>query len=185
MYYAPTIFKQAGISENSATLIASGVDGVLNMLATIPAILFLDKLGRRMTLMSGALLMGTAMLLAGIVMAATGEVYYDAASDENSLYMGNNIHASYFCIVMIYFFVAGFAYSWGPVGWVYPAEIYPLNVRAKGTSISTAANWLFNFVISEIVPVMLASITWGTYIFFACCCYGKLFDLFCASLCKF
>lgn len=44
-------------------------------------------------------------------------------------------------------------------------------VRAKGTSITTAANWLFNFVISEICPVMLASITWGTYIFFGCCCF--------------
>ncbi|KAI8141036.1 general substrate transporter [Fennellomyces sp. T-0311] len=171
MYYAPKIFKQAGIDDQSATLIASGVNGVLNMLATIPAILFLDRLGRRKTLISGALFMGTAMLLCGIVMAATGRVFYDPETDQNDIYMGDNKHASYFCIVMIYFFVAGFAYSWGPVGWIYPAEIFSLNVRAKATSFSTAANWLMNFAISEIVPVMLASITWGTYIFFGCCCF--------------
>ncbi|CAO3678003.1 unnamed protein product [Rhizopus stolonifer] len=139
------------------------------MFATIPAILFLDRLGRRLVLMSGACLMGTAMLLCGIVMAATGRVYVNA-DGENTLDMSGNVSASYFCIVMIYFFVAGFAYSWGPVGWVYPAEIYPLAIRAKGTSITTAANWLMNFVISLFVPVMLTTITWGTYIFFGCCC---------------
>ncbi|KAI7851786.1 general substrate transporter [Circinella umbellata] len=171
MYYAPQIFKQAGIGEQSATLIASGVNGVLNMFATIPAILFMDKLGRRKTLISGAVFMGVAMLLCGIVMAATGRVYFDEAEGKHNVDMSGNVHASYFCIVMIYFFVAGFAYSWGPVGWIYPAEIYTLNVRAKATSMSTAANWLMNFVISQIVPVMLADITWGTYIFFGCCCF--------------
>ncbi|KAI9273031.1 general substrate transporter [Phascolomyces articulosus] len=170
MYYAPQIFKQAGIGEQSATLIASGVNGVLNMLATIPAILFMDKLGRRKTLISGAIFMGIAMLLCGIVMGATGRVFFDEAEGKHNVDMSGNSHASYFCIVMIYFFVAGFAYSWGPVGWIYPAEIYTLNVRAKASSMSTAANWLMNFVISQIVPVMLADITWGTYIFFGCCC---------------
>ncbi|OBZ88450.1 High-affinity glucose transporter [Choanephora cucurbitarum] len=170
MYYAPTIFSQAGIGAHSATLIASGVNGVLNMFATIPAVLYVDRFGRRKILISGALFMATAMLLCGIVMAATGKVTFDEATGKHGVDMSGNINASYFCIVMIYFFVAGFAYSWGPVGWIYPAEIYPLSVRAKGTSITTSANWLFNFVISEICPAMLASITWGTYIFFGCCC---------------
>ncbi|KAI9470515.1 MAG: general substrate transporter [Benjaminiella poitrasii] len=170
MYYAPRIFEQSGIAENSAALIASGVNGVLNVLATLPAVLYIDRLGRRFTMISGALFMACAMLLCGIVMGATGQVTTDPVTGDKSVDMSGNVHASYFCIVMVYFFVAGFAYSWGPVGWVYPAEIYPLSVRAKGTSITTAANWLMNFVISEICPVMLTSITWGTYIFFGCCC---------------
>ncbi|KAG1123001.1 hypothetical protein G6F42_010953 [Rhizopus arrhizus] len=170
MYYAPTIFQQAGVPGRSASLIASGVNGVLNVLSTIPAILFLDRLGRRFVLISGAIIMGTAMLLCGIVMGATGRVYEDAESGQMMVDMSGNSSASYFCIVMVYFFVAGFAYSWGPCGWVYPAEIYPLSIRAKGTSLTTAANWLMNFVISLFVPVMLTTITWGTYIFFGCCC---------------
>lgn len=170
MYYAPTIFRQAGVGENSAALIASGVNGVLNVLATIPSILFLDRLGRRVILISGAMIMGTAMLLCGIVMAATSRVYKDSVTGQMEVDMSGNQSASYFCIVMVYFFVAGFAYSWGPCGWVYPAEIYPLSIRAKGTSITTAANWLMNFIISLFVPVMLTTITWGTYIFFGCCC---------------
>jgi sugar porter (SP) family MFS transporter len=170
MYYAPTIFKQAGVGENSAALIASGVNGVLNVLATIPPILFLDRLGRRVVLISGALLMGSAMLLCGIVMGATAHVFKDEVTGQMEVDMSGNRSASYFCIVMVYFFVAGFAYSWGPCGWVYPAEIYPLSIRAKGTSITTAANWLMNFIISLFVPIMLTTITWGTYIFFGCCC---------------
>ncbi|KAI8637655.1 general substrate transporter [Parasitella parasitica] len=170
MYYAPVIFQQAGVPGRSASLIASGVNGVLNVLSTIPAILFLDRLGRRVVLISGALIMGIAMLLCGIVMAATGRVFRNEETGQMEVDMSGNIHASYFCIVMVYFFVAGFAYSWGPCGWVYPAEIYPLSIRAKGTSITTAANWLMNFIISLFVPVMLTTITWGTYIFFGCCC---------------
>ncbi|KAI9254312.1 general substrate transporter [Sporodiniella umbellata] len=156
MYYAPKIFIQAGISGTSASLIASGVNGVLNVLATLPPIFFLDRLGRRFVLISGALIMGTAMLLCGIVMAATGRVYL-TVEGERAIDMSGNVGASYFCIVMIYLFV-------------YPAEIYPLPIRAKGTSITTAANWLMNFVISLFVPVMLTTITWGTYIFFGVCC---------------
>jgi sugar porter (SP) family MFS transporter len=169
MYYAPRIFQQAGVEGNSASLIASGVNGVLNVLATIPAVLYIDRLGRRVVMITGAAIMGTAMILCGAVMGGTGEITTDANGDS-TIYMGNNKSASYFAIVCIYFFVAGFAFSWGPVGWVYPAEIYPLSVRSKGTSLTTAANWLMNFVISEIVPIMIVKITWGTYIFFGCCC---------------
>ncbi|CAO3608494.1 unnamed protein product [Mucor hiemalis] len=169
MYYAPRIFQQAGVNGNSASLIASGVNGVLNVLATIPAVLYIDRLGRRFVMISGALIMGSAMILCGAVMGGTG-VVTTLANGDKSIDMSGNTHASYFSIVCIYIFVAGFAYSWGPVGWVYPAEIYPLSVRAKGTSLTTAANWLMNFVISEICPIMLAKITWGTYIFFGCCC---------------
>jgi sugar porter (SP) family MFS transporter len=170
MYYAPTIFKQAGVGDTASSLIASGVNGVVNVLSTIPAILFIDRLGRRLTMISGAIIMGTAMLLCGIVMGATSRVYWDETTQSKLVDMSGNRSASYFCIVTVYIFVSGFAYSWGPCGWIYPAEIYPLSVRAKGTSISTAANWLMNFVISLFVPIMLSTLTWGTYVFFGCCC---------------
>jgi MFS family permease len=104
-------------------LIASGVNGVLNVFATVPAMLFVDRLGRRKIMMIGAMVMGTAMLLCGIVMGATGKVSYDAVKQTNVVFMGDNKSASYFCIVMIYFFVAGFAASWGPVGWIYPVSL--------------------------------------------------------------
>ncbi|KAG2232032.1 hypothetical protein INT48_000587 [Thamnidium elegans] len=178
MYYAPTIFQQAGVPGKAASLIASGVNGVLNVLCTIIPIIYLDRLGRRIVLISGAIVMGVAMLLCGIVMGATARVFENPITGQMEVDMSANTAASYFCIVMVYVFVAGFAYSWGPCGWVYPAEIYPLSIRAKGTSITTAANWLMNFVISLFVPVMLTTITWGTYVFFGCCCMVMAVSVF-------
>lgn len=67
----------------------------------------------------------------------------------------------------VWLFCINFAYSWGPGSWILIAEIFPISIRAKGTSIGASANWMNNFVIAFIVPPMLANITWGTYIFFA------------------
>jgi hypothetical protein len=47
------------------------------------------------------------------------------------------------------------------------AEIFPISIRAKGTSIGASANWMNNFIIAFVVPPMLSNIGWGTYIFFA------------------
>jgi len=44
-------------------------------------------------------------------------------------------------IVCSYFFVCSFAITMGPVSWTYPAEIFPMRVRAKAVSLSTATNW--------------------------------------------
>lgn len=169
MYYAPLIFEASGISGSNAQLLATGVNGVVNVLATIPAILWVDRWGRRWTLISGAIVMGFAMLVAGIVLAVCAKTVYLPNGDK-SIDISGNHPASYVAIVMIYLFVAGFAYSWGPCGWIYPAEIFPLRIRSKATSVTTAANWLFNFVVGEIVPIMLVRITYGTFIFFGACC---------------
>ncbi|CAO3684237.1 unnamed protein product [Umbelopsis vinacea] len=169
MYYAPKIFEATGISGSNSQLLATGVNGVVNVIATIPAILWVDRWGRRWTLISGAIVMGIAMLLAGIVLGVCGKIQVLPDGDKTIDTSGNTA-ASYFSIVMIYLFVAGFAYSWGPCGWIYPAEIFPLRIRSKATSVTTAANWLFNFVVGEIVPIMLVRITYGTFIFFGACC---------------
>ena len=51
-------------------------------------------------------------------------------------------------IVFVCIFIAIFAATWGPIGWVLTAEMFPLELRAKAMSISTAANWLSNLVIT-------------------------------------
>ena len=54
----------------------------------------------------------------------------------------------------------------GPVSWTYPAEIFPMRVRAKAVSLSTAANWVFNFALAWAVPPGLANIAYKTYFVF-------------------
>ena len=78
----------------------------------------------------------------------------------------NHTAATRAIIVCSYLFVCSFAITMGPVSWTYPAEIFPMRVRAKAVSISTAANWLFNFALAWAVPPGLSSIAYKTYFIF-------------------
>nr|CAG8565505.1 8479_t:CDS:10 [Entrophospora candida] len=169
-YYAPQIFVNAGLADNSSRLLATGINGVVNMLCTIPSIIWVDKWGRRPTFISGGFLMGCAMLIIGIILGATGIEYYDPKLAKNFMRLDSKTN-SYAIIFFIYFFVGSFAYSWGPNGWIYPSEIYPLRIRGKALSVTTAANWISNTIIGFVAPIMLNNITWGTYIFFGICCW--------------
>jgi hypothetical protein len=62
-------------------------------------------------------------------------------------------------VLLVCAHVACFAYSWGPVAWVVPSEIFPLGVRGKAVSLTTTVNWLGNFCVGEIVPPLLSR--WG------------------------
>ena len=64
-------------------------------------------------------------------------------------------------------YIAGFGATWGPVSWTLVSEIFPLSIRAKGSSIGASSNWINNFAIAFFVPPMLEAWAWGTYIFFA------------------
>jgi hypothetical protein len=69
--------------------------------------------------------------------------------------------------VGLFTYIAFFGATWLPLPWLYPAEINPLRTRAKANAVSTCSNWLFNFLIVMVTPVMIANIQWGTYLFFA------------------
>jgi hypothetical protein len=69
--------------------------------------------------------------------------------------------------VGLFTYIAAFGATWLPLPWLYPAEINPLRTRARANAVSTCSNWLFNFLIVMVTPVMIANIRWGTYLFFA------------------
>lgn len=83
----------------------------------------------------------------------------------------DNPAAGAFGILGVYAYVAGFAFSWGPVAWLMNSEIYPLRARAKAISISTASDWIFNFAVALIVPVMTKNTGYGTYVLFTITCF--------------
>ncbi|CEG65537.1 hypothetical protein RMATCC62417_02306 [Rhizopus microsporus] len=166
MFYAVLLFQQAGIGDTQeASLLSSGISYVVNVVMTIPAIIFVDKWGRRPTLILGALVMSIFLWAVGGVLAVNtwavdpkdGKwyVHIDSKTQANGV------------VACIYLFVATFATTWGPLGWVYPAEIYPLRVRAMAVSLSTASNWLFNWVLNFVVPILMQRIHYGLYLLFA------------------
>ncbi|EAW09001.1 hexose carrier protein [Aspergillus clavatus NRRL 1] len=68
--------------------------------------------------------------------------------------------------VGLFTYIATFGATWLPLPWLYPAEISPIKTRAKANAISTCTNWLFNFLIVMVTPIMIRDIGWGTYLFF-------------------
>lgn len=152
-YYAPLVFEQAGWVGRQAILM-TGINSLVYILSTIPPWYLSDRWGRRFILMSGAIVMGISLSLISYFM-------YLAVPYTPQAVVG---------LVIIY--NAFFGYSWGPIPWLYPPEILPLNVRAKGASLSTASNWLFNFIVGEMTPILQETITWRLYLIhaFSCIC---------------
>ncbi|OJJ52555.1 hypothetical protein ASPSYDRAFT_706431 [Aspergillus sydowii CBS 593.65] len=168
IYYAPTIFGQLGLDGNTTSLLATGVYGIVNCLSTLPALFFIDKVGRRVLLMAGATGTCISLVIVGGILGGYGASLMDHKS------------AGWAGIAFIYIYDVNFSYSFAPIGWVLPSEIFNLSIRSKAISITTSATWMCNFIIGLVTPDMLDSISWGTYIFFAAFCLLALaFTFFC------
>lgn len=168
IYYAPTIFAQLGLSGNTTSLLATGVYGIVNTLSTLPALFLIDRVGRRPLLMCGA----TGTFISLIIVGAIVGKYGSALADHPS--------AGWVGIAFIYIYDINFSYSFAPIGWVYPSEIFNLGSRSKAMAITTSATWMCNFIIGLVTPDMLETLKWGTYIFFAAfCLIGLVFTYFC------
>ncbi|PQE20388.1 sugar transporter protein [Rutstroemia sp. NJR-2017a BBW] len=159
LYYAPQIFQSFGFSSTTTNLLATGVTGILQVLFTLPAVLFLDKFGRKHFLITGAI----GMCICHVVVAAVEGSY----EDQWNLNEGLAVTQGWVAIVFIWLFAVNFAYSWGPVSWVLAQEIFPASVRSRGVSLVASTNWMFNFIIGLTTKDMLNTMKYGTYIFFA------------------
>ncbi|KJZ77205.1 hypothetical protein HIM_03526 [Hirsutella minnesotensis 3608] len=166
MYYVTNVFSMAGYTGN-AGLLASSISYVINVFMTIPALLFVDRWGRRPTLLVGSVLMATWMYANAGILAVYGEVVPGGVDNVAAQSMRLTGAPAKGLIACTYLFVASFAPTWGPVSWIYPPELYPLRLRSKGVALSTSGNWAFNTALGLFVPVALANIKWKTYIVFA------------------
>lgn len=77
--------------------------------------------------------------------------------------------------ISIYIYLFIFILSRGPIGWIYPAEIYPQMIRANAMGVTTSCSYLFNLLISLVSPIMFRDIMWRSYIFFAAMCLMMAF----------
>jgi sugar porter (SP) family MFS transporter len=154
LYYAPAIFEQLGFTDNTISLLATGVVGIVMFIATIPAVLYIDRVGRKPVLAIGALGMAFSHLVIAVILA------------KNVNNFANEKASGWAAVVMVWLFVIHFGYSWGPCAWILIAEIWPLSTRPYGTALGGSSNWMNNFIIGQITPDLLESITYGTYILF-------------------
>jgi SP family galactose:H+ symporter-like MFS transporter len=141
IYYAPTIFKLAGFESDSTAIWASVSVSIVNVLSTIIAVRFIDRVGRRPLLIVG--LVGMAVSLAAL---ATG--FLSSAS-------GGALGV--IAIVSLMGYVCFFAFSLGPIVWVMISEIFPLKMRASASSVSTSVNWAANLLVAVTFVSLLES----------------------------
>ncbi|KAJ4416831.1 Ribulose bisphosphate carboxylase large chain [Neurospora sp. IMI 360204] len=150
-YYAPLVFESAGWVGHDAVLM-TGFNGITYFLSTIPPWYIVDRWGRRPILLTGAV----AMVLS--LSAISYFLYLDTPWTPSVV------------VIMVMIYNAAFGYSWGPIPWLYPPEILPLKIRSKGASLSTAANWAFNFLVGEMTPILQELIHWRLYLIHAFFC---------------
>ncbi|KAI7871516.1 general substrate transporter [Spinellus fusiger] len=150
-YYLADVFKQAGMTTEMAMLMA-GVDSIIYFIGALTAIYTIDRLGRRWLMYWG--LVGQAVTL-----FVVGGCQYAVENGNTSASPGVIV------FIMLYNFVFGAA--WLGLAWLYPSEIFSTALRAKGNSMSTAANWLGNFVVAMIAPVLFEYAKYWTFILFA------------------
>ncbi|KAF2687507.1 general substrate transporter [Lentithecium fluviatile CBS 122367] len=164
MYYIVYIMKGAGIADE---LLTASIQYIINVALTLPAILWLDRFGRRPALLIGSFLMMSWLFISGALQGAYGNPNPDTEDNDISWVIPKeHTSVSKAIVACSYLFVASFATTWGPTSWTYPSEIFPSKVRAKAVSLATASNWTWNCILAFAVPPLLWSISWKMYMIF-------------------
>lgn len=138
LYYAPTIFKSLGLSGNTISLLATGVVGIVMFLATIPSVLYIDKIGRKPMLTIGAIGMGSCHIIIAAIVAS----FHNSWPEHKA--------AGWAAVCMVWLFIVHFGYSWGPCAWIIVAEIWPLSNRPYGIALGASSNWMNNFIVGQV-----------------------------------
>ena len=160
MYYIVYIMEGANIGD---PLLTASIQYIINVALTLPAIIWLDKFGRRPALLIGSFLMMTWLFISGALQGAYGQPNNTGTLSDISWILKDQKSVSKAVIACSYLFVASFATTWGPTSWTYPSEIFPSKVRAKAVSLATASNWTWNCALAFAVPPLLWSINWKMY----------------------
>ncbi|KAI3831292.1 hypothetical protein MKX03_034078 [Papaver bracteatum] len=152
--YAPLIFRTIGLGE-SASLLSAVLTSLFSIGSTFMSIFIVDKVGRRFLFMVGGIIMFVSQLLVGGIMA------YKLGDHTDLMTKGY----AYSVLVLICVFVSGFGISWGPLAWLVPSEIFPLEIRSIGQSITVAVTFVFMFIIAQTFLTMLCHFKAGIFFF--------------------
>jgi len=146
IYYAPRIFTAAGLEKSSSLLSTAGI-GLVNLIFTMIAIGFIDKIGRKKLMLIGSF---------GLIVTL-GLVSYS--------FLGKNSGTMVAIYLMVY--IGFFAFSQGAVIWVFISEIFPNQVRAKGQTLGSSTHWVMATLIAFSFPYITGKIgeSW-TFLFF-------------------
>jgi len=151
LFYAPIIFEKVGMDVNDQLLIQIMI-GSVNLVFTLVAIRFVDKVGRKLLMVIGAGSMALLLLLIGLS------------------FQGDYIPQQ-LVSVFVLLFIGVYAATLAPVTWVIISEIFPISIREQGMGIASAFLWIACFSITYIFPVMIDRLsTFQTFLTFGGLC---------------
>lgn len=156
MFYAPVLFNTLGF-KSDASLYSAVIIGAVNVLSTLVSVYSVDKVGRRMLLLEAGVQMFLSQALVAVILGIKVTDHSDNLSHGWAILV----------VVLVCIFIASFAWSWGPLGWLIPSETFPLETRSAGQSVTVCTNLLFTFVIAQAFLSMLCHMKYGIFAFFS------------------
>ena len=137
LYYAPRIFQEAGLGENTALLSSIGI-GVTNLIFTLLGVYLIDRVGRKTLMYVGSI----------------GYVFSLSLVAAAFFYNWQGIAVPSF----LFLFIASHAIGQGAVIWVFISEIFPNHLRASGQSFGSSVHWIFAAIIPSLVPILFSTV---------------------------
>ncbi|XP_078173238.1 sugar transport protein MST4-like [Carex rostrata] len=156
MFYSPVLFISFGLG-NDASLYAAVILGSVNVLATLVSIYAVDQAGRRLLLLEAGVQMFVSLIMITVVLR------WHVIDKSGDLSHGTAL----ILVVLICTYVAAFAWSWGPLGWLIPSEAFQLETRSAGQSVTVCVNLMFTFLIAQASLSMLCHLQYGIFAFFS------------------
>ncbi|GAB4861211.1 Sugar transport protein 5 [Ancistrocladus abbreviatus] len=156
-FYAPVLFQSVGFGSDSA-LIAAIILGLVNLSSILVSTFVVDRFGRRFLFLQGGIQMFVCQVAVAVALAVTA-----GTSGTRHISKGHAI----IVLVLMCLYAAGFGWSWGPLSWLIPSEIFPLKIRTTGQSITVAVNFATTFVLSQTFLTMLCHFKYGAFLFYA------------------
>ncbi|KAJ9154286.1 hypothetical protein P3X46_027639 [Hevea brasiliensis] len=155
LFYAPVIFQSLGFGSG-ASLYSSVITSGALVVGALISMALVDKFGRRAFFLEA----GTEMFCFMVAVAITLALKFGQGV---TLPKGIGI----FLVIIICLFVLAYGRSWGPLGWLVPSEIFPLETRSAGQSMVVCVNMLFTALIAQCFLVSLCHLRYGIFLLFA------------------
>ncbi|KAL7093644.1 hypothetical protein ACP275_11G052000 [Erythranthe tilingii] len=163
LFYAPVIFQSLGFGSG-ASLYSSAITSGALVVATLISMAFVDKFGRRAFFLEA----GCELIFCFVAVAITLALKF---GEGKTISKGTGI----FLVIVIFVFVLAYGRSWGPLGWLVPSELFPLETRSAGQSMVVCVNMFFTALIAQCFLGALCHLKYGIFLLFA----GLIFIMSC------